>query len=302
VETVRIKQVDAFTDVAFGGNPAGVVTSAEGLDEGQMQKIAREMNLSETAFVTPSDKADFRVRFFTPNSEVDLCGHATIGTFAALHEEGRLDAARSVFTQETKAGVLEVERSFRGDRPVFTMTQAKPRFRETGASREEVAGLLRVEASEFLDVEPLAVSTGLWWFVVGFRRLTAVQALAPDLAEIRRFSERHGLIGIVPFCLETVDPGADLHMRAFAPFVGIDEDPVCGTGNGSVGAFIGRNGLVGFTERLDLASEAGMEVNRPGRVFVSLEKRDGEISRVKVGGSAVTVLEGVLRFRREDCR
>ena len=79
-------------------------------------------------FPTLSDKADFKVRFFTPNTEVDLCGHATIGSFSALHEEGRLDAARSVFTQETKAGVLEVERSFRDGRPVFTMTQAKPRY------------------------------------------------------------------------------------------------------------------------------------------------------------------------------
>jgi phenazine biosynthesis protein PhzF family len=126
---IGIRQVDAFTEVPFGGNPAGVVTVADSLDEGQMQLVAREMNLSETAFVAPSDKADFKVRFFTPNSEVDLCGHATIGSFAALHEEGRLDSARTVFTQETKAGVLEVERSLRDGVPVFTMTQAKPRFR-----------------------------------------------------------------------------------------------------------------------------------------------------------------------------
>lgn len=302
METVRIKQVDAFTDVAFGGNPAGVVTSAEGLDEGQMQKIAREMNLSETAFVTPSDKADFRIRFFTPNSEVDLCGHATIGSFAALHEEGRLDAARSVFTQETKAGVLEVERSFRGDRPVFTMTQAKPRFRDTGSSREEVARLLRVDEPELIDAQPLAVSTGLWWFVAGLKRLKTLQSLAPDLGAVREFSERHGLIGVVPFCLETLERGANAHMRAFAPFVAIDEDPVCGTGNGSMGAYIGQNRLVDFADEMDLVSEAGFEVKRPGRVFVSLRREGGQIVRVKVGGSAVTVLEGTMRLHGEGCR
>ncbi|NLI96317.1 MAG: PhzF family phenazine biosynthesis protein [Synergistaceae bacterium] len=296
MENVRIRQVDAFTDVLFGGNPAGVVTDARGLDEGQMQKIAREMNLSETAFVTPSDKADFRLRFFTPNSEVDLCGHATIGSFAALHEEGRLDPARSVFTQETNAGVLEVERCFREGKPVFTMTQAKPSFRDTGASREEVARLLRVDASELLDAEPMAVSTGLWWFVVGLRRLAAVQELVPDLAAIRDFSERHGLIGVVPFCLETLDPEASVHMRAFAPFVAIDEDPVCGTGNGSMGAFIGQASLVDFDEEIDLVSEAGLEVGRPGKVFVSLQREGGEIVRIKVGGSAVTVLEGTMRL------
>jgi trans-2,3-dihydro-3-hydroxyanthranilate isomerase len=293
---IGIRQVDAFTEVPFGGNPAGVVTVADSLDEGQMQLVAREMNLSETAFVAPSDKADFKVRFFTPNSEVDLCGHATIGSFAALHEEGRLDSARTVFTQETKAGVLEVERSFRDGVPVFTMTQAKPRFRDTGATREEVARLLRVDVSELLDVPPLAVSTGLWWFVVGLRRLATVQSLSPDLPAIREFSGRHGLIGVVPFCLETVDPGADLHMRAFAPFVAIDEDPVCGTGNGSAGAYIGTHRLVDFPDEVDLVSEAGIEVKRPGKVFVSLRREGGEISRVKVGGSAVTVLEGTMRI------
>ena len=296
---IRIKQVDAFTDVPFGGNPAGVVTNAEGLDEGQMQKVAREMNLSETAFVTPSDKADFKVRFFTPNTEVDLCGHATIGSFSALHEEGRLDAARSVFTQETKAGVLEVERSFRDGRPVFTMTQAKPSCRDTGASREEVARLLRVDVSELLDVQPLAVSTGLWWFVAGLKNLETVQSLAPDLGAIRDFSERHGLIGVVPFCLESLDRGANVHMRAFAPFVAIDEDPVCGTGNGSMGAYIGYNRLVDFVDEVDLVSEAGFEVKRPGRVFVSLRREGGSIVRVKVGGSAVTVLEGTMTFQGE---
>lgn len=296
---IRIKQVDAFTDVPFGGNPAGVVTNAEGLDEGQMQKVAREMNLSETAFVTSSDKADFKVRFFTPNTEVDLCGHATIGSFSALHEEGRLDAARSVFTQETKAGVLEVERSFRDGRPVFTMTQAKPSCRDTGASREEVARLLRVDVSELLDVQPLAVSTGLWWFVVGLRNLETVQSLAPDLGAIRDFSERHGLIGVVPFCLESLDRGANAHMRAFAPFVAIDEDPVCGTGNGSMGAYIGYNRLADFVDEVDLVSEAGFEVKRPGRVFVSLRREGGSIVRVKVGGSAVTVLEGTMTFQGE---
>jgi len=293
---IGIRQVDAFTEVPFGGNPAGVVTVADSLDEGQMQLIAREMNLSETAFVAPSDKADFKVRFFTPNSEVDLCGHATIGSFAVLHEEGRLEGTRSVFTQETKAGVLEVERSFRDGVPVFTMTQAKPRFRDTGATREEVARLLRVDVSELLDVPPVAVSTGLWWFVVGLRRLATVQSLSPDLPAIRDFSERHGLIGVIPFCLETLDPGADIHMRAFAPFVAIDEDPVCGTGNGSAGAYIGTHRLVEFGDEVDLVSEAGTEVRRPGKVFVSLRREGGEIARVKVGGSAVTVLEGTMRI------
>ena len=132
--------------------------------------------------------------------------------------------------------------------------------------------------------------------MVGFRRLATVQSLSPDLPAIREFSGRYGLIGVVPFCLETVDPGADLHMRAFAPFVAIDEDPVCGVGNGSAGAYIGMHRLVDFGDEVDLVSEAGIEVRRPGKVFISLRREGGEISRVRVGGSAVTVLEGTMRI------
>ncbi len=296
MEIIGIKQVDAFTDVPFGGNPAGVVTAADSLDESRMQQIAREMNLSETAFVAPSKKADFKIRFFTPNSEVDLCGHATIGSFSALHEEGRLDSSRTVFTQETKAGVLEVERSFRDGKAVFTMTQAAPRFEDLGVKKEEIARLLRVDVSELIDEIPLKVSTGLWWFVVGLRHLKTVQALVPDLPAIRDFSERHGVTGMIPFCLEALSPGASLHMRAFAPFVAIDEDPVCGTGNGCAGAFIGHYGLVDFDDEVDLVSEAGLEVQRPGRVFISVRKENGKVSRVRVGGSAVTVLEGTMKI------
>lgn len=293
---IRIKQVDAFTDLPFGGNPAGVVTEAGSLSEDQMQLIAREMNLSETAFFTPSDKADFKVRFFTPGSEVDLCGHATIGGFHALHEEGRLDAGRTVFTQETKAGVLEVERSFAGERPVFMMTQAEPRFEDIGASRGEIAGLLRIDETGLADAPPLKVSTGIWWFVVELRKLETLRNLRPDLGAIRDFSERQGLVGLILFCLETEDPEADLHMRALAPLVGVNEDPVCGTGNGCAGAFIAHHGLVPFEDEIDLVSEAGFEVHRPGHVMISLLRKDGEISRVKVGGSAVTILEGEMRF------
>lgn len=294
---IRIKQVDVFTDRLFGGNPAGIVTSAGSLGEKEMQLIAREMNLSETAFIEPSDKADFKVRFFTPNSEVDLCGHATIGSFYALNEEGCLDPDRSVFTQETRAGVLEVERSFVEGRPVFMMTQAKPRFKDIGASRREIAGILRIDESELLEADPLNVSTGIWWFVVGLKHLDTVRKLKPDLQAMSDLSGRHGMTGFIPFCLETVDPEADFHMRAFAPLVGISEDPVCGTGNGCAGAFIAHHGLVEFKETTDLVSEAGFEVHRPGQVMVSLQRENGKVSRVKVGGTAVTVMEGEMRFQ-----
>jgi len=155
---VRVKQVDAFTKIPFGGNPAGVVTEADVLDDELKQKIAREMNLSETAFVSKSDVADFKVQFFTPKSEVDLCGHATIGTFSALYEEGRLDTNKTVYYQETKAGVLPVELMEINGENIFMMTQVVPKFEEVRADREEIAKLFGLEKQDLTDLPVMKVS------------------------------------------------------------------------------------------------------------------------------------------------
>ncbi len=296
MKEVRIYQVDAFTEEPFGGNPAGVVLEADSLKDEEMLHIAREMNLSETAFVTPSDKADFRVRFFTPTGEVDLCGHATVATFHALSEKGFLSSEGSVFTQETRAGVLEVARSFRDGRPLFTMTQARPRYREMGALAGEIAEILNLKMEDLMEAAPLKVSTGLWWLVAGVRRLETVRNLAPAMENLRAFSERYGVVGVVPLCLETLNPERSFHMRAFAPLVGIAEDPVCGTCNGCAGAFLAYHDLLPGGDLVELQSEAGFEVGRPGRVTVTVRRNQGEVVRIEVGGSGVTVLEGIMRF------
>jgi PhzF family phenazine biosynthesis protein len=247
-----------------------------------MLHIAREMNLSETAFVTPSDKADFRVRFFTPTGEVDLCGHATVATFHSLSEKGFLSSEGSVFTQETRAGVLEVARSFRDGRPLFTMTQARPRYREMGDLTGEIAEILNLKTEDLMEAVPLKVST--------------VRSLAPAMENLRAFSERYGVVGVVPLCLETLNSERSFHMRAFAPLVGIAEDPVCGTCNGCAGAFLAYHDLLPGGDLVELQSEAGFEVGRPGRVTVTVRRNQGEVARIEVGGSGVTVLEGIMRF------
>ncbi len=296
MKSVKIKQVDAFTKIPFGGNPAGVVTDALGVTEDDKQKIAKEMNLSETAFVSPSKVADFKVQFFTPRFEVDLCGHATIGTFSALYEEGKLEPDKNIFYQETKAGVLPVELTSINNEKVFMMTQAVPKFEDFELSKREVAELLGLDEEELLDIPAMRVSTGLWWLVFGVKSLHKLMNARPDLKAIERISEQYKLIGITPFCLEVLDQKYSYHMRAIAPFVGIAEDPVCGTGNGSVASYIIQNGLLECDGTIDMIGEEGQEAGRPGCVYVSISKRNGEINQVKVGGTAVTVLEGELRY------
>lgn len=291
---IKIKQVDAFTNIPFGGNPAGVITDASELSDELKQKIAREMNLSETAFVSPSKVADFKVQFFTPRFEVDLCGHATIGTFSALYEEGKLPTGKSIFYQETKAGVLPVELTTANNEKVFMMTQALPKFEIFNLSKSEVARLIGLQEDDLMDLPAMRVSTGIWWLVFGVKSLDKLMNAKPDLNAIERISEQHSIVGIIPFCLETLDPKYNYHLRAIAPYVGVIEDPVCGTCNGCVASYIVQNKLVSCEGTVDMIGEEGQEVNRPGCVYASITKQDGKISRVQIGGTAVTILQGII--------
>ncbi|MEA4849166.1 MAG: PhzF family phenazine biosynthesis protein [Clostridiaceae bacterium] len=291
---IKIKQVDAFTSIPFGGNPAGVVTDAAALSDELKQKIAMEMNLSETAFVSPSKVADFKVQFFTPRFEVDLCGHATIGTFAALHEEGKLDAGKNIFFQETKAGVLPVELTSINNEKVFMMTQALPKFESFDLSKSKVAGLMGLSEEDLMDLPAMRVSTGIWWLVFGVKKLDKLMNAKPDLNTIEKLSGEYNFVGITPFSLEVLDSKYDYHLRSIAPYAGIAEDPVCGTGNGCVASYVVQNKLVQCDEAIDMIGEEGHTVNRPGCVYASISRENGKINRVRIGGKAVTVLQGII--------
>lgn len=296
MKTINIKQVDAFTTIPFGGNPAGVVTDASSITDNEKQKIAREMNLSETAFVSSSEVADFKVQFFTPKFEVDLCGHATIGTFSALYEEKKLDLSKNVFFQETKAGVLPVELVDVNDKKVFMMTQPSPKFEDFNMDKKSIAKLIGLSEADLIDIPAKKVSTGIWWLVFGVKNLVKLMNAKPDLKAIEEISEKYNIIGITPFCLETLNENYNYHMRAIAPFVGVTEDPVCGTGNGCVASYIIHNKLIEFNKNINLIGEEGQEVNRPGCVYVTISKQNSEINEIKIGGTAVTVLDGNLIF------
>ncbi|WP_432667247.1 PhzF family phenazine biosynthesis protein [Wukongibacter baidiensis] len=293
---INIKQVDAFTKAPFGGNPAGVVTDANNLSDELKQKIAREMNLSETAFVSNSKDADFKVQFFTPNSEVDLCGHATIATFSALYEEGKLDSNKNLFYQETKAGVLPVELIDTNQEKVFMMTQALPKLEEMKNDKAEIARLIGLNKEDLLDLPVMKVSTGIWWLVFGIKKIEKLSKVKPNLKLIEDFSRENNIVGIMPFCIETLDSKYDYHSRCFAPLVGVNEDPVCGTGNGCIASYMVFNNLISFDQSIDLIGEAGIEVHRPGYAYVSLEKSGNDITKVRVGGAAITILDGNLKI------
>jgi len=292
---IKIKQVDAFTSIPFGGNPAGVVTDANNLDDSIKQKIAKEMNLSETAFVSSSDKADFKVQFFTPKFEVNLCGHATIATFDTLYKENKLDLSKDKFYQETKAGVLPVEIRNIDDNKVFMMTQVNPQFKNMDYLREEIAHSLEVNIEDLLPYPMESVSTGLWWLVFGVKNLETLKNITPNLDKIYKLSDENNFIGISLFTMETFNDDSTYHVRTIAPYCGVAEDPVCGTGNGSVSSYIFHHKLINENQS-SLVGEQGHFVERPGKVYVEVKIDNDEIIDIKIGGEARTILEGEILY------
>ena len=278
--------VDAFTDEPLSGNPAGVVPDAEGLSTDQMRAIAREINASETVFLLPSETADRRARYFTPTDEVELCGHATIASHALLAAEGAIDEGSH--SLDTGAGTIDVGVE---DGTVW-MGTADPEVREVDVGYERVADALGVDVAALRDVGadlPLAkATTGLWYLIVPVNFLEHLGGMAPDMAAIEALSAELGLTGVYAFTFDTVS-NATLHGRMFAPAAGVPEDPVTGTASGAVAAYVRRYGALGGDIDEELLLEQGHFVDRAGHVRVQAE---GEI---RVGGSAVTALDGELR-------
>jgi len=273
--------VDAFTDEPTCGNPAGVLPEADGLDAEQMQALANELGASETAFVTSSDEADRQLRYFTPEAEVDLCGHATIASHALLYEQGVIDSDQH--TMETNAGVLDI--SIADDGTVW-MTQNDPTVTELDIDIGRVADALGVDAETITAVGlPIAwTSTGLPFLAVPIEYFSDLSSLDPDFRAIEALCDEHDATGIYAFTFDTLEGDSTLHGRMFAPGAGVDEDPVTGTASGAVGAYLDYQGAL--EETAAMTFEQGHFLDRPGKVSVSIG------AEVRVGGRAVTTLSG----------
>jgi len=283
VRPLRFKQVDVFTRAPFRGNPVAVVLESDGLADADMQRIAAWTNLSETTFVLPatSSEVDYRLRIFTPRAELPFAGHPTIGSAHAVLEAEIARPQAGRFRQECGAGVIELSVES-GGLIWLKAPPAKVRDlpRERLAEVESALGVSVAGAPSIVDVGPV-------WLVVDLGDARAVDGLKPDFAAIGRLTDAIGATGITGF---GADPGGGaMHVRSFAPAHGIAEDPVCGSGNVSVGAYLARSGQLARYGRQYQARQ-GMQLGREGSVSVRVE---GEA--IFLGGHAVTCVEGVLR-------
>jgi trans-2,3-dihydro-3-hydroxyanthranilate isomerase len=284
--------IDAFCDRPFCGNPAVVVPQADGLSDAQMQQIAREVNCSETAFVLQptAPEADFRLRWFTPTQEVNLCGHATIATLHALAQEGRFNLHPSVceiLYIETRSGVLKVAVDYTKDRPWIWLTLPECQFEPiTPVLTQQLAAVLG------LPDEPLqapVVDSLNRDVLVSIPQLHQLQALSPDMTALTTLGKAQNWRGIGVYTRETVESDSDVHVRFFAPQSGIPEDPVTGSVSGPLALLLRQSEQSKDPERDLWRFEQGDCLNRPGRLLIELNS-----DTPKLGGQAVTVLRGEL--------
>ncbi|MCF6409426.1 PhzF family phenazine biosynthesis protein [Pseudalkalibacillus salsuginis] len=290
MKSIMVSHYDVFSKESNKGNPAGVVLNGDELTDIEMQEIAFKVGFNETAFPVKSEVSDFKIRFFTPGHEMNLCGHATLATVYALKTNGLLDD-KTTFTIETKAGILPIRTSSTTESDLLiTMQQASPKFEEFKGSKGSLAKSIGIKESDIDgNIPVLYGSTGTWTLLVPIKKLDSFKKMKPNNKEFLGILKEMPKASVHPFCLETYDSIADMHARHFSsPFSGTIEDAVTGTASGVMGAYYAKYINSNFKEFLNLIVEQGHEIGKDGRVMVQISK-NGVSLDVKIAGNAVYV-------------
>ena len=301
--------LDVFTDTTFGGNPLGVFPDATHLSTDLMQKIAREMNLSETVFLGPAQTPGgaARVRIFTPAREVPFAGHPTVGSalfLAAEQIQSSVDPAdfldnsgnghRTLILEEN-VGPVPVSVRFEGGVPTFAQftTAVLPEHRPVTHSLSDVAGMLGLGESDLcpINLVPEMVSCGLEYFIIPIRTIEAVKRSALDLGRWRHMLAEGWAHHVYLVCPEAEGSGVDVRVRMYAPGSGVPEDPATGSAAAALGGYLAKaSGAPDGT--LSWTVEQGLEMGRPSLLYVEADLLGGVTSAVRVGGHGVTVSQG----------
>jgi len=287
--------VDAFTETLFGGNPAGVVILPDGSDfppDEIMLKTAAELRYSETAFIKRLNEKEFNIRYFTPAAEVELCGHATIGSFKALLSGGYIEN-NGMYINHTLSGDLNIKVK---DGFVL-MDMAAPvkigQISEEQSLKElySIMGLSYEEQKEKgVAMLPQLISTGLPDIMMPVASLEDLAKISPDFPALSKLSEKYQVVGVHAF---TTNCGGDAtcHVRNFAPLYDIDEEAATGTSNGALTYYGYLNGFIEAGD--DCSFIQGEKMERPSLILSHIEA-EGDKCSIQVGGSAVMLAEGEI--------
>ncbi|HUG36126.1 MAG TPA: PhzF family phenazine biosynthesis protein [Candidatus Limnocylindrales bacterium] len=297
----RFVQVDVFTNRVLTGNPLAVVFDAAGLGDGEMQAIAREMNLSETTFLLPPTRPDCaaRVRIFTPAREVPFAGHPTIGTSWVLATEGLLPRGATRFLLEEGIGPVEVELEGEPTRPSFLwMRHGEATFGPERSERPAFAAALGLDVADLLPGAPIRPgSTGNTFLYVPLRDRATVDRAALDVPRLLTAIGDGPRMGVFVFAPDPDPTAGRVYARMFAPHTsGVPEDPATGSASGPLGAYLVEHGLVAAAPSVLIVSEQGTRMGRQSFIHIRIAMSAGRITELRVGGSVVPVIDGRLRL------
>jgi len=278
---LEVPIVNAFVDGTTGGNPAGVVLNAQNYSRDEKLKISSAVRLSETAFVSPSSAADFKLEFFTPTMQIAHCGHATIATFSYLRQQGLVP------NDQTSKETIDGRREIYMDGEMAYMEQISPKYDELDEiALDRLFKSLGIDRKVLLPkTQPCVVNTGNSFLVTALKNKDTVSSIIPDFDLISEISEEFGLIGYYIFSLETVTFGRDASARMFAPRYGINEESATGMAAGPLACYLHDKMRI---EKEKVTIEQGhlMSPPSPSVIIVTLHIEDGSISRLMAGGKA----------------
>jgi trans-2,3-dihydro-3-hydroxyanthranilate isomerase len=310
----RFYQIDVFTNQAFGGNPLAVFPDAEGLSTADMQRLAREMNLSETTFVLPPSvpNADYKVRIFMTHGELPFAGHPVVGTQWLLAHLGRtkLKEPGGRVNFELGVGVRGAWINVKDGKPTSVMMDHQAPEFGSPATAEQVAQIaaalgLTVEAISDTGWPVMMASTGLRQLFAPIRSLREIQIINASKVSVALLAGvcealdpiDHANYELMVFSRETEHASSTVHARMFAPGLGLLEDPATGSASGGLGAYLVRNRVVEVTAPITrIVSEQGLEMGRPSSVTIEVDGQPEDIQMVRVGGAVVPLIEGTVSW------
>lgn len=281
--------IDVFTDTPYSGNQLAVFPNADGLNTEQMQKLANEINYSETTFILNSSNpsADFDIRIFTPKIELPFAGHPTLGTAYSIMDILDIwSQKKDILKLKTKVGVIPLEK----ENDIIWMTQNEPEFFTKYTDKKEIGDLINVSPEDISDDLPVEeVSTGNNMLIIPIKSLAAIQGADGNVNNLKRFYAGRNAVGPYLFTLETINPNARVHTRFFAAHLGIIEDAATGSAAGPLTAYLLKYNVFGKSFKIE--NEQGIEMGRPSKILMKGEIKENKYT-IKIGGKCVYIGQG----------
>jgi trans-2,3-dihydro-3-hydroxyanthranilate isomerase len=290
----RFYILDVFAEKKYSGNQLAVIRDSEGLTNEEMQKIAKEMNYSETTFILSEEEKEggYDVRIFTPEVEVPFAGHPTLGTAYLIQQEIINEPVEEVVLN-LKVGRIPVSFSHKGESVEEMFMHQKPPSFGVAIERETTAEVLGIDVNEIDDRFPvMEVSTGIPFIIAPLKTMEGVKKCKLDEALFSELIKSTEIRAFMIFCPETEEEPNDIHARVFAHYYGVPEDPATGSANGCLAGYLVKHKYFGKS-KIDIRVEQGYEIGRPSRLYLKAEEKDGKID-VFVGGKAILIGQGEL--------